>query len=333
MKNNDMKKYDKDATCRKCGHGGIEDLHEDAESQHNCNLVNNIGRALGETPREPIPERIARTCKNCGYLWDEAPLNGFDACVDVFMEAAAKSLCVSVDDLLKEFSTKKGTAPATEPDRPDSKPIDSSTSEAIREAIGRQGGQDGEDEEDTDWLKRLYAEARDAHARQDSNNPAIKSFKIDNGLHLDDVHGTETIREHLESLDDPGGVKATCDAAKVETQVFEVGDLVKRNSLDKCRNYQCKVLHKNIAGELSLRSWNGPGLACTCICDVMPSLVLIQKAPKVHTFKSVKWDTAKVHHAPELKRHSPFVGWDNFDTFEEVAESGKTYTLTLTEQD
>ena len=73
----DMKTYDKAGTCIKCGYGGIADVHQDAESQAFCNAANALARNIGDqpAPREPIPEHIARMCKNCGYSWDEKPLD------------------------------------------------------------------------------------------------------------------------------------------------------------------------------------------------------------------------------------------------------------------
>ena len=75
-----MKTYDKADTCIKCGYGGIEDVHQDAESQASCDIVNNFNKGMGRTitPLEPLPERIARTCKNCGYSWNEKPLPPHD---------------------------------------------------------------------------------------------------------------------------------------------------------------------------------------------------------------------------------------------------------------
>ena len=71
-----MKKYDKDATCCKCGVGDIEDVYWAAHiydhSDPYCALYRSFNQ--GEFP-EDKPERIARTCKNCGYQWDESPMD------------------------------------------------------------------------------------------------------------------------------------------------------------------------------------------------------------------------------------------------------------------
>ena len=70
-----MKKYDKAAKCIKCGYGGIEDeyFHE---------TLNGLYVKPEDAPKSAkTPEHIARTCKNCGYSWDEKPLDKplFDA--------------------------------------------------------------------------------------------------------------------------------------------------------------------------------------------------------------------------------------------------------------
>lgn len=68
-----MEKYDGARICEKCGYGGIEDEYREADQ---------VGFYIGTIPEHAkIPERIARTCKNCGYSWDEKPLDKplFDA--------------------------------------------------------------------------------------------------------------------------------------------------------------------------------------------------------------------------------------------------------------
>lgn len=89
-----MKKYDKGATCYKCGYGGIEDMHRDKESQAFCNLSNNLARAGGSlaNPRDPRPEHINRICRNCGHSWDERPLDSVDHSVsEAIREAIDRS--------------------------------------------------------------------------------------------------------------------------------------------------------------------------------------------------------------------------------------------------
>ena len=67
-----MKKYDKDATCCKCGGDDIEAEHWAA---HKCpDEYKPLIEATGQKSRD-LPEHIARTCKNCGHEWDEAPLD------------------------------------------------------------------------------------------------------------------------------------------------------------------------------------------------------------------------------------------------------------------
>jgi hypothetical protein len=66
---------------------------------------------------------------------------------------------------------------------------------------------------------------------------------------------------------------------------FEFGDEVTRNSMDKCLKCECKVLHEDTRGALTLRIWNGPENNCACVCDVLSSIALIRKAPKKHVFE------------------------------------------------
>lgn len=65
---NAMKKYNPDETCCKCGSGEIEDEYDEGSIPRQTGFVHIPGR----------PEHIDRTCKNCGYLWEEAPLDSFD---------------------------------------------------------------------------------------------------------------------------------------------------------------------------------------------------------------------------------------------------------------
>jgi hypothetical protein len=64
-----MKKYNPDETCCKCGSGEIEDEYQIRQTK---------GIWISPPPEAWVPEHIARTCKNCGYLWQEAPLDSFD---------------------------------------------------------------------------------------------------------------------------------------------------------------------------------------------------------------------------------------------------------------
>jgi predicted nucleic-acid-binding Zn-ribbon protein len=61
-----MKKYDPEGKCIKCGGGEIEDEWQDEIT------VPKIGLFAHASPHA---ERILRTCKNCGYGWQEGPLN------------------------------------------------------------------------------------------------------------------------------------------------------------------------------------------------------------------------------------------------------------------
>ena len=69
-----MKKYDKDATCIKCG-GEIEDVYRTERTQEMADFMTAIGGTQRNPPCMPRPERIQRTCKNCGYSWSEKPLD------------------------------------------------------------------------------------------------------------------------------------------------------------------------------------------------------------------------------------------------------------------
>ena len=65
MRSHNMKPYDKEATCSKCGHDDMEDKWLDVVEDYNS------------TPmmRRDQPERVRRTCKNCGYAWNTVPLD------------------------------------------------------------------------------------------------------------------------------------------------------------------------------------------------------------------------------------------------------------------
>lgn len=63
--NINMKPYDKEAVCSKCGHDKMDDDWLDEVRDQNS------------TPmmRRDQPERIRRKCKNCGYVWLTVPLD------------------------------------------------------------------------------------------------------------------------------------------------------------------------------------------------------------------------------------------------------------------
>lgn len=145
----DMKKYDPDATCIKCGYGGIEDEHRNTESQAFCDMANSLARAANclAVSRDPIPEHIARTCKNCGYSWREKPLDKplftaeYKRCwstkeeiqewVDSMADFLAPALGIPADMLKSWVSDDPTHAIVDEP---------GSTSEAIKEAMAKQVG-------------------------------------------------------------------------------------------------------------------------------------------------------------------------------------------------
>lgn len=59
-----MERYDPDRTCAKCGGRQTKDVWSPAGTEF----------VSWGTNRE-LPERIRRTCMNCGYTWREAPLH------------------------------------------------------------------------------------------------------------------------------------------------------------------------------------------------------------------------------------------------------------------
>jgi len=108
----DMKTYDKDGTCIKCGYGGIEDVHWKARTIPA--KARELDRTLKNT--KDIPEHIVRTCKNCGYSWQEKPLDYEESCsfnkfVDAFIKHTSEATGMTRDELLKKWKS---------PDDPDS---------------------------------------------------------------------------------------------------------------------------------------------------------------------------------------------------------------------
>jgi len=143
-----MKKYDKDATCCKCGSGEIEDTHRKAYKHGDNPLYENLTRSFGNELPEPHPEHIARTCSNCGFIWDKAPLDKpskwekmrkkeaqdhhqrhinifeqiaagkhldekeeFSKFLDGYMKNLANQMNISVAELIKYFTVKTSTPP------------------------------------------------------------------------------------------------------------------------------------------------------------------------------------------------------------------------------
>ena len=63
-----MDKYNPDGKCIKCGSGDIDSGYQEERSQVTDTLLGNS-----------CPESIVRTCKNCGFTWDEATLDNVEA--------------------------------------------------------------------------------------------------------------------------------------------------------------------------------------------------------------------------------------------------------------
>lgn len=62
-----MKKYNSGAACIKCGCRKINDVHQKKYLK---------GLYLATPPAAAwVPEHINRTCNNCGFSWNEEPLN------------------------------------------------------------------------------------------------------------------------------------------------------------------------------------------------------------------------------------------------------------------
>lgn len=65
-----MKKYNKNNPCQKCGATLIEDVYNNGLPKEK------MIETVGSLPENFTPEEtIKRTCLNCGYSWDEEPLN------------------------------------------------------------------------------------------------------------------------------------------------------------------------------------------------------------------------------------------------------------------
>jgi hypothetical protein len=74
-----MKKYNSGAACIKCGcRVDIKDTY------HPEHIITDLEKGLYKVftgqalTKEKSPERIKRVCENCGYTWNEAPLNKED---------------------------------------------------------------------------------------------------------------------------------------------------------------------------------------------------------------------------------------------------------------
>lgn len=85
-----MKKYDKDATCCKCGGGDIEDVHQD-ELLRKYPIPTYQFIADNYEKLKSMPEFIQRTCKNCGYEWDEGPMDGLKSDIEKDIKEALEN--------------------------------------------------------------------------------------------------------------------------------------------------------------------------------------------------------------------------------------------------
>jgi len=61
-----MKQYNPDAKCPKCGNGVTNDKYREKERCATPDDITDVTVTL---------EHIERTCLNCGYSWDELPLD------------------------------------------------------------------------------------------------------------------------------------------------------------------------------------------------------------------------------------------------------------------
>lgn len=62
-----IRKFNKKAGCRKCGGKDIYDKF--------CTAGEKAYSAMGHTRPTHYYEQIHRTCRNCGYEWEERPLD------------------------------------------------------------------------------------------------------------------------------------------------------------------------------------------------------------------------------------------------------------------
>lgn len=62
-----MNKYNKEASCPKCGCTGINNQYLSKSSLYGVRPV--------DEKYIDLPDYIKRTCFNCGYSWDELPLD------------------------------------------------------------------------------------------------------------------------------------------------------------------------------------------------------------------------------------------------------------------
>ena len=255
-----MKKYDSNAECKKCGHGGIDDKHFKEIIRRNCWEP---GVSKYEICGSSPPEHIARTCRNCGYSWREMPVNEPIRIMEC-EHAKSCDTCRPLNTATKYHGMK---------------PCEAEHQKYVDDFIRR---------------NTVFAPTK---------------VEIERSKTLDDMHGDKTIREHLESLD--------------PTRI-EVGDVVKGGTCLVKPESECVV---SAIGNNNMSLFNA-GFTCVC-CPEKIRPVLIRKGPKVHTFKRVIFDGARLKVAPEIERFSPFVNGNDNECFGAYLDK-KCFTLTLT---
>lgn len=258
-----MKKYDNNAKCKKCGHGGIDDEHI---------RYSPARLAWADYPTKEkvkfteIHEHILRTCRNCGYSWRESPV---DKPIKIMECEHAKSCdtCRPLNTATKYHGMK---------------PCEAEHQKYV-----------------DDFIRR---------------NTVVTPIKVNivRDKTLDDMHGDKTIREHLKSLDTP---------------VIEVGDVVVMDEEvidDKGEHGLVVAIDNTTAGKAFkpiIIQWNDNSVGRWRPQD----LTLVRKGPKVHVFEGVEWYMAASGLiTPSLRENK---------RLRELAENGKTYTLTLIKED
>ena len=253
-----MKKYDKDATCIKCG-GGIEDKYQIERTQDMADFMTAIDGIRGGPLCQPRPEHIQRTCKNCGYSWSEKPLHasGFDAFVDVFTEHIMKATGMTKEELLKRYERKADKVVGVSLD--------------------------------------------------------VTKDGIEIGTPL--IHICKT-KKTLDKL---------AERMSPKPDKIEVGDVVKAACL---RRDECEVIG-SIKGEGFAALHSKHDALCACKMRPLSDLDLIRKGPKVHVFEGIKVKAGEARDFIQL----PFMMKVNKIVVTTPIETGKNYTMTLTEED
>jgi len=232
-----MKTYDNAGTCIKCGYGGIEDEHFEGF---------NPDEQLIKIKTQRIHERIERTCKNCGYSWDEKPLDdeaecSFNMYVEAFVQQISKATGETREEILKKFES--GT-----PIFPD--------------------GVEGKGELKHDW-------SYESKGIVDDMKSLVGSFPVDPGGIKTTCDGAKPGKPMTEEE-----IQARMKefAKKLDSPLFEVGD----ETQSACGNKgECKVIGLSGEGMYSLQSIDSPWCSC-CNNDPgempdMSSLILVRK--------------------------------------------------------